>query len=188
LTSSRLSISRSPHFVKVTAVNIVDNRYRKILHDDSPQGLRPQIVIGDNLNLPDATGDEGAGAADGAQVNGFILFHRLPHLPGTHPLADHPFQPLGHEPWGVGVHPVAGGRAGGSDDFPRPRRRRPHEIDGLPLQINGKRLRCIEGFDHPFMGRIPSDVHHPRQQQLVARMQRFDDIIGQRELYVSWNH
>ena len=96
-----------------------------------------------------------------------------------------PLSPLGHERGGVGVHPVTGGWSGGPDRSPRPCGGRPHEIDHLPLQIDGKCLPLLKGLDHPFMGRVARHVHHPREKQFIARVQGFHDIIGQGKLHRS---
>ena len=76
--SALLSILRPPLFVEVAAMDVVDHRHREILHPDPPEGLGSQILVGDDIDLLDATGDEGARAADGAQ-------DRRPGISGSPP-------------------------------------------------------------------------------------------------------
>src|SRR6267378_1125910 len=56
-------ILRHSFLVKVTAVAVIDHDGREILDLDAPDGLRPEVFVRDDVDLPDEPGQHGARAS-----------------------------------------------------------------------------------------------------------------------------
>ena len=70
-----------------------------------------------------------------------------------------------------GVHPSAGGGAGGADDFARALRRGADVVDGAALEVKGQLFALVQCFQHPLVGLVAGGVHHTGQQHGIARFQ-----------------
>src|SRR5918911_3912298 len=75
--------------VKVAAVQVIDYDDGKLLHDEPEDGLRAEILVGDDLGLLHAVGQERGRPLHGAEVDATVPAHRLEHRSRTRALADH---------------------------------------------------------------------------------------------------
>src|SRR6266478_7978004 len=59
--------------IEIAAVAVVDHDGRKRLDLETPDRLRAEILVGDDLDALHEPREHGAGAPDGAEVDAFVL-------------------------------------------------------------------------------------------------------------------
>ena len=79
--------------------------------------LRPEILVGDDIDLLDGLSHERTGTADGGGIERLVLYHGVLDRLIPRSLPDHPLQAQADELRCIGVHAVAGGRTGGAEDL-----------------------------------------------------------------------
>src|SRR5262245_13173818 len=90
--------------VEIPAVAVVDDNGREVLDRQPADRLRAKVVVGDHLDLLHELGKNGAGAADGAEVDAFVLLEGVLDGLGAGPLADGALQSEAEQPRRVLVH------------------------------------------------------------------------------------
>src|SRR5438445_10796300 len=108
-----------PVLVEVAAVAVVDHHHREVFHLQATDGLRPQVRVGDDLELLHETREHRARAADRAEVHGFVQLEGLLDRLGARALADRALEPELDERRRELVHPPAGGRPDRPHDVAR---------------------------------------------------------------------
>src|SRR4051794_41004417 len=69
--------------VQVSAVQIVDDDHGKLLDYETPYCLRVKILVGNDLSLFDALGEERRRSLDRPEVHAPVLLHRFSYLFGA---------------------------------------------------------------------------------------------------------
>ena len=84
------SVFGFPLTVKVSAVNIINYRYWKILDFQLQDGLCPQFFIGNNIGFFYAFRNQRPCAADRGKINCLIFLHRVQRRLCPLSFPDHP--------------------------------------------------------------------------------------------------
>src|SRR3989442_942283 len=82
-----------PVLVEVAAVGVVDHHHREVFHLQATDGLRPQVRVGDDLELLHEAREHRARAADRAEVHGLVQLEGLLDRLGARALADRALEP-----------------------------------------------------------------------------------------------
>src|SRR6266851_5189523 len=130
-------ILRHSFLVEVAAVAVIDHDGREIPDLDAPDGLRPEVLVRDDVDLPHEPGQHGARAPDRAEVDALELhervFHRLRARAFPHGPLEAELQQRGREL----VHATARGGSDRPDHLAGPRRRGAGVVDDLPAHVEG---------------------------------------------------
>src|SRR3982075_3800899 len=161
-------ILRHSFLVKVTAVAVIDHDGREILDLDAPDGLRPEVLVRDDVDLPDEPGQHGTRTSDRAKVDALELhervFHRLRARAFPHGPLEAEFQQRRREL----VHATTRRGSDRPDHVARPRRRGAGVVDDLAAQVEGQRPPRLDQREQPAMGRVTGRVDHARDADAVS--------------------
>ena len=126
-------------FVEIAALAVDQDDSRKINDRQAADSLGAQFRIGDNLGLPDALGQQGAGAAGRAKVNRAVLPDGSDNSLERLPLPIITRKPCSQHPGRIGIHPAAGRRAGRTDRLAGPGRAGSGIVDSLAVPVDRQR-------------------------------------------------
>ena len=150
-------------------MGVQNNGKGEVLHLQAAQGLTAQILPAEDLQRLHAGRHQGPRAPQGGQVDGPIPDHGVLDCLAAFALADHDGLAQVQQAGGVGVHPAAGGRAGGADDLSGALWGGAHIVQGGALHREGQGLPPVKQLHHALMGGVPGGVDRPGQQNGVSR-------------------
>src|SRR5438552_8604493 len=142
-------ILRHSFLVKVTAVAVIDHDGREILDLDAPDGLRPEVFVRDDVDLPDEPRQHGARASNRAEVDALELHERVLHRLRARALPHGPLEAELQQRRRELVHAAARRGSDRPDHVPRPRRRRAGVVDDLAAHVEGQRPPRLDQRQEP---------------------------------------
>ena len=161
---------------------IVDHDGGEVLHLEPADGLRAQVLVGDDLELlheRDSTAPAPPMApkytARYCLSASFTGWERSP-LPMV------PLSPSRKQRRGEPVHPAAGGGPDGADDLAGARRRGSGVVDDLAADVDRKRLARLGQREQPPVGGVARGVEHAGDADAIPRLERLDVGVAQRRL------
>src|SRR5918996_6032763 len=166
--------------IQVTAVTVVEHDGRERLDLESPDGLRPEVLVGDDLQRLDVAREHGAGAADGPEVHALELAQRVLHGLPPVALARRAFEPELEQGRGELVHPAGRGGADGPGDVARLGRGRAGVVDDGTPDVDGQRLALLDQRQQPPVRGVAGRVDHAGEADTIARLQGLDVGVAER--------
>src|SRR5688572_20720699 len=166
--------------VEVAAVAVVEHDGGKLVDLEPADALGAEVLVRDELRLRDVPREQGAGAADGAEVDALELLQRVLHRLAAIALADGGLEPQLQQRRRELVHAAGRGRADGPDHLPRLGRRRSRVVDDCALDVDGQRLALLDQRQQPAVSGITRRVEHAADPHPIPGLERLHVGVAER--------
>src|SRR5215831_2153177 len=166
--------------IEIAAVAVVDDDGREPLDLEAANGFRAQIFVGYDFHALHEARKQSPGAADGAEVDAFVLLEGVLDRLRARALAHGGLEAQLDQRRRELVHAAAGGGADRPDDVPRPGRRRAGVVDDLTPDVDRQLFALLDQRPEAPVRRVARSVYDSVDPHPVARPEGLDVRIAQR--------